>query len=101
MAKDGHPKLQRDPIAHALLHSTIPARLTYEWRDGSPRVIPIWFHWNGAQVVMGTPQTAPKVGVLESGAKVSLTTDDAMWPYKVLQIRGTATVETVQAVLGR
>jgi hypothetical protein len=99
MAKDGHLERLDDPIAQTLLHSTIPARLAYNCRDGTPRVIPIWFHWNGAQVVMGTPQTAPKVGVLESGAKVSLSIDDPTWPYKVLQIRGTATVETVQGVV--
>src|SRR6185503_12879362 len=69
------------------------------WRDGTPRVIPIWFHWNGSHVVLGTPQTAPKVDVLSTGAKVSLTIDDNAWPYKVLQIRGTATVETVAGVV--
>ena len=29
------------PVAQALLHSTIPARLAYTGRDGTPRVLPI------------------------------------------------------------
>jgi hypothetical protein len=33
-----------DPVAQTLLHSTIPARLAYVWPDGTPRVVPIWFH---------------------------------------------------------
>src|SRR6476469_3005658 len=87
-----------DPVAQTLLHSAIPARLAYVWPDGTPRVVPIWFHWNGAQVVLGTPPGAPKVGVLKSGAQVCLTIDDVVWPYKQLVIRGTAQVETVPGV---
>jgi hypothetical protein len=29
-----------------LLESKIPARFACLWTDGTPRVIPIWFHWN-------------------------------------------------------
>jgi hypothetical protein len=99
MAKSGNLELLNDPIAQTLLHSTIPARVGYVWHDGTPRVIPIWFHWNGAQVVMGTPMKAPKLGILETGAKVSLSIDSTDWPYKVLQIRGTAQVETIAGVV--
>jgi hypothetical protein len=98
-AKTGHLERLDDPIAQTLLHSTIPARVAYVWPDGTPRVIPIWFHWNGRQLVLGTPQRAPKVGVLATGTKVSLTIDDTVWPYKVLQIRGVAQVETVAGVV--
>ena len=44
-----------DPIAQELLRSTIPARLAYIWLDGTPRVVPIWFHWTGREFVLGTP----------------------------------------------
>lgn len=40
----GDLALLNDPIAQALLQSTIPARLAYSWTDGTPRVVPIWFH---------------------------------------------------------
>jgi hypothetical protein len=88
-----------DPIARELLRSTIPARLAYVWRDGSPRVVPVWFHWNGAEFVLGSPLKAPKVRMLTPGAKVALTIDSTTWPYKALQVRGTAHVETVAGVV--
>ena len=87
-----------DPVAQELLQSTIPARLGYVWRDGTPRVIPIWFHWNGKEIVLGTPQKAPKVHAISTGSKVALSIDSTTWPYKVLQIRGTARVDTVNGV---
>jgi hypothetical protein len=97
--KQGSIALLNDSVAQELLRSTSPARLAYVWRDGTPRVVPIWFHWNGKEIVLGTPVTAPKVRALLPGAKVALSIDGNTWPYKVLQIRGTAQVETVQGVV--
>lgn len=97
--QQGDLALLNDPVAQELLHSAIPARLAYVWRDGTPRVVPIWFHWNGAEIVLGTPLKAPKVQALVHNPKVVLTIDSHTWPYKVLQIRGTAQVETVQGVV--
>lgn len=97
--KQGGLALLNDPVAQKLLRSTIPARLAYIWRDGTPRVIPIWFHWNGKELVLGTPLKSPKLKALSSDSKVALTIDDNTWPYKVLQIRGTAQVETVTGVV--
>jgi len=97
--KQGETALLNDPIAQELLRSTIPARLAYVWHDGSPRVVPIWFHWNGEEFVFGTPPTAPKTKALRQNSKVALTIDTDAWPHKVLQIRGTAKVETVDGVV--
>ena len=91
--------LLKDPVAQKLLQSAIPARFAYIWYDGTPRVVPIWFHWNGTEIVLGTPMKAPKVHVLSTNPKVALTIDDNMMPYKALQIRGTAQVETVEGVV--
>lgn len=99
MTKQGDTALLNDPIAQELLHSTIPARLAYVWRDGTPRVIPIWFHWNGEEIVIGTPLKAPKTRALRDGSKVALTIDTNDWPHKVLQIRGTVKIETVDGVV--
>ncbi len=88
-----------DPVAQTLLTAPIPARLAYSWRDGTPRVVPIWFHWNGEQIVMGTPPRAPKLRALENGAPVAITIDANEWPYHVLSIRGTASVEQVDGVV--
>ena len=95
----GSLALLNDPVAQKLLQSTIPARLAYVWPDGSPRVLPIWFHWNGEEIVLGTPPTAPKVEALRQNPKVALTIDGNEWPYKVLVIRGTASVEVIEGVV--
>ena len=97
--KQGDTALLNDPIAQELLRSTIPARLAYVGSDGAPRVVPIWFHWNGEEIVLGTPPTAPKTKALRQNSKVALTIDTNAWPHKVLQIRGTAKVETVDGVV--
>ena len=91
--------LLNDPVAQELLRSTSPARLAYVWGDGTPRVVPIWFHWNGKEIVLGTPLKAPKVQAISRNSKVALSIDGSTWPYKVLQIRGTAKVETVPGVV--
>ena len=94
----GELALLDDPVAQELLHSTNLARLAYTWRDGTPRVIPIWFHWDGETIVLGSPPNAPKVDVLPTNSKVALTIDRDEWPYHALLIRGTADVETVEDV---
>src|SRR5918997_1352062 len=87
-----------DPVAQELLHSTNLARLAYTWHDGTPRVVPIWFHWNGEAIVLGSPPAAPKVYVLPTNSKAALTIDRNEFPYHALLIRGTAHVETVDGV---
>jgi hypothetical protein len=51
--------LLNDPVAQHLLTSTAPARPAYTWSDGTPRVIPICFHWDGEAIVQGSPVKAP------------------------------------------
>lgn len=80
------------------MQSKIPARLVYVARDGTPRVVPIWFHWNGKEIVLGTPPKAQKVRSLRERPKVALTIDDTSFPHKVLLIRGTAHISTVKGV---
>lgn len=97
-SKQGDVSLLNDPIAQQLLHSSIPARLAYVWKDGTPRVIPIWFHWTGKDVVLVTPPGAPKVKILPDHPQVALTIDSESFPAKVLLMRGTASIETVNGV---
>ncbi len=84
----GSTALLDDPVARQLLHSTVPARFAYNWRDGTPRVVPIWFHWNGTELVLCSPPGAPKLAVLRTGARVAVTIDTDTMPYKTLLIRG-------------
>jgi len=97
--KQGDLALLKDPIAQELLHSQIPARLAYVWTDGSPRVVPIWFHWNGHHLVMATPPKAPKVKALAKNPKVAVTIDGNQFPHKVLMIRGTARLDSINGIV--
>jgi hypothetical protein len=97
--QQGDLGLLQHPVSKELLQSTIPARLAYVWTDGTPRVIPIWFHWNGLELVLATPPKAPKLKALAKNPKVSLTIDDNQFPHKVLLIRGTVRLETVDGIV--
>lgn len=94
----GGPELLADPLAQELLHSPTLARLAYTWHDGTPRVVPIWFHWNGEEIVVAGPPDAPKVAAIEAQPQVALTIDGDTWPYKALLLRGTARVDTAEGV---
>jgi len=97
--KQGDLELLQNPVAQELLHSKIPARLAYIWMDGTPRVVPIWFHWNGFELIMATPPKAPKLKALAKNPKVSLTIDDNNFPHKVLLIRGSASLQPVDGIV--
>jgi hypothetical protein len=97
--EQGDVGLLQHPASQELLRSKIPARLAYVWTDGTPRVIPIWFHWNGREIVMASPPKAPKLKALAKNPKVSLTIDDNTFPHKVLLIRGTARLEPVDGIV--
>jgi hypothetical protein len=97
--KQGSLELLQDPVSKELLQSKIPARLAYIWTDGTPRVVPIWFHWDGKEFVLGTPPKAPKLKALARNAKVALTIDVNSFPHKVLLVRGTAYLETVNGIV--
>lgn len=86
----------RDPVAQELLSSRQVARLSYTWTDGTPRVVPIWFHFDEGTVFMGTPLGAPKLRALEKRPEVAVSIDDEQsWPYKALLLRGRARVEII------
>jgi hypothetical protein len=99
MPHQGSTELLDDPMAQELLVSSIPARLAYVARDGTPRVVPIWFHWNGSQIVLGTPANAPKVRELQANPSVALTIDSNVNPAKVLMIRGRADLSFVDGLV--
>jgi Pyridoxamine 5'-phosphate oxidase len=93
LPSQGDVSLLEDPVAQEMLTSTVPARLAYTWTDGTPRVVPIWFHWNGSKLVLGTPSGAPKLKALAGRPEVALTIDDNVFPHKVLLVRGRASVD--------
>ena len=97
-ARRGDVTLLAHPVAQALLQSTLPARLAYTARDGTPRVVPMLFHWTGAEVVLNSWPDDPKVAALQAHPQVALTLDTAAPPFQVLQLRGVAAVTIVAGV---
>ena len=96
--EQGSLALLEDPVAQALLRSPALARVAYLWADGTPRVVPIWFHWSGSDIVLGSPPRAPKLAALRADPRVAVTIDSTEWPYKVLSVRGGASVELLDDI---
>lgn len=88
------------PASRDLLEREGLARLAYNGADGFPRVVPVGFFWNGAEVVVCTATTAPKVRALSARPQVALTIDTGSSPdgSKQLLIRGVASVDIVDGV---
>lgn len=93
-------EILNDPIARELLQSPLLCHLAYNGTDGTPRVIPTGYLWNGEHFVTCTAANAPKVRALRANPAVALTIDSwsPMQPPHVLLVRGTAAVEIVDGV---
>lgn len=98
MNRDDIAEVLNKPISQELLGSSNPARLSYVGVDGDPRVIPIAFTWNGAEIVMCTVPKSAKVAALHKNPNVALTIDTASYPPRVLLIRGSARLELVDGM---
>src|SRR5262249_47466845 len=85
------------PVAQELLQSRIPARVAYIAVDGSPRVVPMQFHWTGEEFVVGCWPDDPKAVAICQNQTVALTIDTAEFPFRVLQVRGRARVSNLVA----
>src|SRR5215211_9538089 len=96
--KRGDLALLDHPIAQQLLQATIPARVAYVALDGTPRVVPMQFHWTGEEVVLSCWPDDPKAAAVQMHPQVALTIDTAEPPFNALQIRGTAAVAVVEGV---
>ena len=84
-----------DAAVQRLLSSPPITRLAYTWRDGTPRVVPMWIAWNGQEILMGAPPNSPKMRVLADRPAVALSIDTDTWPYRVLTVRGTVNLQVV------
>jgi hypothetical protein len=85
------------PYSQELLGRDI-TRLAYVAKDGTPRVIPIGFVWNGSTIVMCTTKNAPKLASLRANPMVALTIDTEVHPPKVLLIRGRVELDVVDGI---
>jgi len=101
----GDLRLLDSEAAKGLLSSTIPARFAYTARDGTPHIVPTWFHWTGEELVMPAFLAAPhvrhaaaRVAALRANPQVAISIDTESFPPLVLSVRGRATVDEVDGV---
>ncbi|MGH9027696.1 MAG: pyridoxamine 5'-phosphate oxidase family protein [Acidimicrobiia bacterium] len=101
----GDLELLETDVARRLLASTLPARVAYAAVDGTPRIVPTWFHWNGEALVMPTFISAPhirrpagRLKALRTNPAVAITIDTEGFPPDVLLVRGRADVTEVDGV---
>jgi hypothetical protein len=103
----GDLRLLATDLAQQLLRSSIPARLAFVATDGTPRVVPTWFEWNGAEIVMVTYVAGPNVGIRHPAARiaalranptVALTIDTEEFPSQSLTMRGRAKIDEVDGL---
>ena len=57
-------------------------------KDGSPQVTPVWFSWDGENILINTAQGRQKDRNLRARPQVALVILDPNNPYRWLQIRG-------------
>jgi hypothetical protein len=93
-------------LADTSSESTIPARVAYLARDGSPRITPTWFHWTGSELVMPTFIAAPHVARparrlrdLGSQPTVAVTIDTETQPPQALSLRGQVVISEHDGVV--
>jgi hypothetical protein len=98
--RDEIREVMDDPVSRRLLASANPARLAYTALDGTPRVVPVGFAWDGTSIVIGTVPGSAKVRALQAAPAVALTIDTSppAWPPNALLVRGTARVTLVDGV---
>jgi hypothetical protein len=92
-------------IAQRLLGSSVPARYAYTALDGTPRVLPAWFQWTGAELVLPTFIAAPHVRrpayrlrALRARPDIAVTIDSEGFPPEILLMRGRVAVTEVEGV---
>ena len=87
-ASAGDLELLNHPVAQGLLSSTEPAQLAYSWLDGTPRTIPIWFHWDGKDIVITTPPRAPKLVALQANPRWQSASTNMRFPTRSFTFAG-------------
>jgi hypothetical protein len=99
MITQGDTALIDDPVAQRLLNSTELARVAFVETDGTPRVLPMLFHWSGDELVLPTFAGSRKVRALSANPSVAVVIDQPGPPPEVLTLRGKAELTEVDGVL--
>lgn len=90
--------MNTDPFVQQLLEAPIPARIAYIGLDGTPRVVPVSYLWDGAAFVFASPPDWYKVRAMAANPNVALTVDSNDFPPLILSARGVASIEYDQGL---
>ena len=63
-------------------------------KDVTPHVTPIWFDYDGKDIIINTARGRMKDRILHKHPRVALAIQDPANPYRYIQIRGKVVVET-------
>jgi hypothetical protein len=94
-------------LAQRLLAAPIPARMAFIALDGTPRVVPSWFHWTGRDLVTVTYVAGPNIGIRHPAARiaalrtrpdVAVTIDTETSPPQSLSLRGRVEITEVDGL---
>ena len=105
--RQGDPALLDTELAQRLLAAPIPARMVFVALDGTPRVVPTWFHWTGREIVMVTYVAGPRIGIRHPAARlaalrarpdVAVTIDTDTFPPQSLSLRGQVEITEVDGL---
>jgi len=95
----GDTRLPGTPVAKEPPAAATPACLAYTAPDGSARNIPVNFHWNGPDLIMGAFAGTFKIAALRAHPAVAVTVATHHQGAKVLLLRGEVTVADVDGLL--
>jgi hypothetical protein len=95
----GDLRLLQSDVAKRLLTSREVASLAYVATDGTPRVIPMNFHWTGDELVMGAFAGTYKIPALRANPNVAITIDTFDDRPEALLIRGQASLTDVDGIV--
>jgi PPOX class probable F420-dependent enzyme len=72
-----------------LLNSTALAHVATIGPDGEPQVNPVWFDWNGEDILFSQTTTRQKAKNVAREPRIALSIVDPENPYRYLEVRGT------------
>ena len=103
----GDLALLETETAQRLLASAIPARMAFVAPDGTPRIVPTWFHWTGEELVMPTYIAGQQIGIRHPAARlaalrarpdVAVSIDTETFPPQSLTLRGKVEITEVDGL---
>jgi hypothetical protein len=95
----GDVRLLDTGLAQRMLGSTELARIAYVAKDGTPRVLPMMFHWTGEEIVFATFAGAHKIAAIQAKPDLAITIDTPGPPPGVLLLRGRAEITEVDGIV--